>query len=840
MINLQTQIKNIQTFLKDSFKDNLAVDVRTRSLSIAKQNAYFHEHAVADLLPYEVYDPETQIYHNQNNLGILIEACPLIGLDDEAVLMLTAFLQEKLPQGAILQILLIASPDIEGLSNALQANRAKRGGIFETLAKKRCEFLKQGTQKTVLKSEDFLIRDFKLIFSLSMDKNDEVVLLKLKKEWLLLLRSLKLAHQLLLPDGFIRLTQKLINPYTKSHHSLPYYDENNLLAAQVAPTDTSLSLTSNELSINEGECLARVYRATEYPQQWVALAMNDLIGDPLRANLRLGNPFVLSMVIYASNSEIEKTRLQTLNLRSSQKAASKLSNLIPNLKAIDQDLKKVVHALDEGDKLLKVSFHACVYGDMNTIDKGSAQLESLLSTKKFKFSPCRYTQLPAFLSLLPMIVHAGWIDAVQRFGWFKTQLASTLVHFMPLTAESKGMGSASIPILGRRGQLAFYDAFVNAQGNYNAITVGVSGSGKSNFNQEKILARVGSGGRAYIIDVGGSYEKDALLLEDIGAQYIQFTPDAKISLNPFTQIDPNEMRQSPDTYLSLLKPLIAQMASPSRPLPDLQLSFLEQAILAIWSKFEQNSTITHIAEYLNAHNDPRARDLGQMLLPYTDKGAYGHYFKGPCTLNFSSPLICFELEGLKSKKDLQSVVLMLLIYQITQAMYLGDRKTQITCLIDEADGLLKGAQGAEFIGVGCRRARKYNGSINLSTHSVDDLFQNPVAEAAFDNSDFLEILRQKPSNVQKLIQSGRLPLNPLQQQMLKTLVTQLGEYAEIIIIGPEFFLIGKLIWDPFHGELYSSTAADVVAIKERMIQGLSLEAAIEERVRKKHDTKLLV
>lgn len=399
---------------------------------------------------------------------------------------------------------------------------------------------------------------------------------------------------------------------------------------------------------------------------------------------------------------------------------------------------------------------------------------------------------------------------------------------------------SSIPILGRRGQLAFYDAFANRQGNYNAVTVGASGSGKSNFNQEKILARVGSGGRAYIIDVGGSYEKDVLLLEDIGAKYIEFTPAANISLNPFSKIDPVEMRQSPDSYLSLLKPLLAQMASPSRPLHDLQLSLLEQAILATWSKFEQTSTITLIAQHLNAHSDPRARDLGQMLSPYTDQGAYGHYFRGPCTINFESPLICFELEALKSKKDLQSVVLMLLIYQITQAMYLGDRKTQITCLIDEAWDLLAGLQGADFISVGCRRARKYNGSINICTQSLDDLFQNPACEAAFDNSDFLEILRQKPSSVQKIIQSGRLPLNPLQQQTLRSLVTQLGEYAEIIIIGPEFFLIGRLIWDPFHAELYSSTAADVVAIKDRMKRGLSLESAIQERVWRKKNEKLMV
>lgn len=441
MINFQEQLKSLQDFIKNSFQENLAVDVKTQSLTIAKQNAYFHEHTIAELLPYESYDPNTELYHNRDNISVLIEAVPLIGLDDEALSTITAFLQDKLPQGAILQILLFASPDVDSMLMTLEANRSKRGGIFTTLAKRRCEFLRQGTQESLLKSEDFLMRDFKLIFVLSMDESNEVELLTFKKEWLLLLQSLKTPHQLMHPDNLIRLIQGLINPYgfVRSRNQLPSYDENDLLAIQAAPYDTSLALTSREISINEGECISRVYRITDYPQQWIALAMNEIIGDPLRSNLRLGNPFVFSMIIYASNSELEKTRLQTLNLRSSQKAASKLSNLIPNLKEIDRDLKQVIHAMDNGDKLLKVSFNACIYGNLNNIDKGTAQLESLLNAKKFKFATCRYTQLPVFLSILPMTMQPAWIADVQRFGWFKTQLASTLAHFMPLTAENKGM-----------------------------------------------------------------------------------------------------------------------------------------------------------------------------------------------------------------------------------------------------------------------------------------------------------------------------------------------------------------------------------------------------------------
>ncbi len=841
MNNWKSALSELQTFLKETFEEKIPLDMATHSLSVAKHNAYFHEHSMSELLPYEVFDEKTGLFHNRDTKGFLLETIPLEGLSEESMDMLTVFLQDKLPTGSTFQLLLIVSPDISGMLSALFNNRSKRGGVFKILAQKRCDFLKENTTHSFLKSEDFLMRDFKLIWSVSVDKNtNEAVILKLKEEIEFLLKSLKMPYQCLMPEGLMRWVRLLMNPYgfaAQSAHT-PHYQPDVLLASQVTPSDTNLCVTAHQLSINEGESAIRLYRLTEYPSQWMAAFMNELIGDPMRSHLRLGYPFVLSMIIHAGSSEAEKTRLQAMNLRSHQKAASTLSNLIPNLKALDSDLKYAVKQLDDGDKILKACFQVGVYGTHDTIQKGAAQCEALLTAKKFKFARCRYMQLPAFLSLLPMGINRAWVNDISRFNWFKTQLASTSAQFLPIQAENKGMNSAMIPILGRRGQLAFYDAFTDSQGgNYNAITVGAPGSGKSNFNQEKILSRLGAGGRVFIIDVGGSYEKDVLLLEDMGAQYVEFTPQTKISLNPFSNIDSKEMAQNPSEYMPLLKAMVSQMASPAQALNALQLSFLEDAIMDTWRQYAQQSSITHIAQYLKASSDSRARDLGQMLSPYTDKGSYGNYFQGPCTINFDSPLVCFELEGLNKKKDLQSVVLMLLIYQITQAMYFSDRKTKITCLIDEAWDIIEKVQGSAFLNDTCRRARKYNGSMNICTQSLDDLFSNPVIKSAHDACSFLEILRQESGVIQRIIKKGELAVTPLQAQILSSLSAKSGEYAEIAIKGPEFFLAGRLIWDPYHAQLYSSKPSDFVAVKKRIKEGLSIDAAIQEMVEKKHEQK---
>ncbi len=839
MNKLQAHIKSAQSFLKEIFDDNIPADVLNQSLAIEKQKAYFQEHALSTLMPYEAYDEATGIYHNRESLGFVISGIPMLSLDEESLASITSFLQDKLPDGAVLQVLLFASPDIENALNQMQANRGKRGGIFAELAKKRADFLREGVRKSLLKSEDYLIRDFKLYFSVTMPRQtnmDDVI--KLKDSLLLALKSINMAHELLKPSGLIRLTQQLINPWIDLN-SIPEYEDSEHLGVQAAPTDTSLSLDAQTISLNEGAIQAKSYRLTQYPQQWLASTMSDLIGDSQKTSLRIGNPFLLSVLIYAGEHESDKLRLQTMNLRSTQKASSKLANMIPNLVSIDQDLKYTVKAVDDGDKLLKTCFNLTVYGTQITLDKGATQVESLLTAKKFKFARLKYMQLPAFLSSLPMKMHQTSYRELKAFGWFKTKLASSVSHFMPLLAENKGMPVPLLPILGSKGQFGLYNALANSQGgNYNAVTVGVSGSGKSNFNQEKVLSRIGAGGRAFIIDAGGSYEKNAMLLSETGAQYIEFTPKSNISLNPFSNINVNEMNTDPSETMALLKPMIAQMISPNAGLNDLQLSYVENAIMDTWHKHQRQSTITHVGRYLKNHEDTPARNLGQMLSPYMNGGSFAHYFSGDCNINFDSPLVCFELDGLKNKKDLQSVVLMMLIYQITQAMYLGDRKTQITCLIDEAWDIIKQVQGSSFLNDACRRARKYNGSMNICSQNITDVFENLLIASAQESIDFIEVLRQKPASVKKAVAKGQLDVTAQQADILAKLTAKSGEYAEIAIIGPGLFLYGKLIWDSFSAELYSSTPDDLVKFKKHMKDGLSITQALTKMMETKHERKV--
>lgn len=262
-------------------------------------------------------------------------------------------------------------------------------------------------------------------------------------------------------------------------------------------------------------------------------------------------------------------------------------------------------------------------------------------------------------------------------------------------------------------------------------------------------------------------------------------------------------------------------------------SLLEQAMLEAWKIHKQDSTITHIAELLLKHSDKKAQDLGTMLFPYTEKGIYGRFFNGPATVNLNNPLVVIELEELKERKDLQSVIVQMMIINITNAMFLGDRQTPFNIVFDEAWDLLRGGQGGVFIETLARRLRKYNGSLVVGTQSINDFFTSASAQAAFDNSDWMCLLSQKPESIEQLKKASRISLTPQMEAQLKSVKTRQGQYAEVMIYSSYGYAIGRLLLDPYSQLLYSTKANDYAAVERLRAQGHSLHQALEKLLTEK-------
>jgi len=444
----------------------------------------------------------------------------------------------------------------------------------------------------------------------------------------------------------------------------------------------------------------------------------------------------------------------------------------------------------------------------------------------------------ALLGSLPMTLSAPFHADLQRMKRVTTKTSANAVHLAPLIAEWQGTGTPVLLLGGRRGQLMQIDVYDNPAGNFNVAIAGTSGSGKSLLLNEIAAAYLGTGARVWIIDVGRSYEKAC---RNFGGSFIEFTEDAALSLNPFPLVE------DIDEDMELLQPLLAQMVSPREPLDGFQYSTLGAAIKKVWKARGRSMNVTDIHDLLatgrldaGSNADPqegfavdrRLQDLAAMLHPYTREGAYGKYFDGNTSIDFGADLVVLELEELKAKKDLQTVVLLIVMYRITREMYFSRDRKKIV-IIDEAWDLLSGGATAEFIEAGYRRARKYKGAFMSATQGVDDYYRNPAAKAALDNSDWMFLLRQKPESIEMMDKLGQLTMDDAMKRLLLSLRTEHGAYSEVFIHSPVGNGIGRLIVDPYSLLLFSSRAEDFNAINARRATGLDVSSAIDAVLRER-------
>jgi conjugal transfer ATP-binding protein TraC len=424
------------------------------------------------------------------------------------------------------------------------------------------------------------------------------------------------------------------------------------------------------------------------------------------------------------------------------------------------------------------------------------KLKNYFTTLGFSLKNTNSLSFPVFLSCLPGMISPEWITDFKTYGLTHTMVSQQATQLLPLQGEWSGSKSPQMLIVGRQGQMSFFDPFdkMGEGGNFNVAICGKSGAGKSNFMAEMALCRVATGGRVWIIDVGYSYKH---LADAIGGKFIEFKTGGMTSLNPFST-----MSVLDDESMLLLRPLIAKMAFRKRDTTEIEDNFIEQAIKATFEKYGSRTTVTEITKYLARQKDDVAHKLAQALYTFTAEGTYGKYFEGESDLDFDEDFIVFELEELKNKPELQEVVMLMLVFKIQQKMY-SQRDRRQCLLIDEGWQLLNGGTSAKFIENAARRCRKFNGSLVVGTQQLTDFFESKCGEAIYHNSDWLLVMAQKPEAVERALSVA--PNLSSVAPLIKSLKTKSGHYSEILIKSSFGHIVGRLHLDPYTARLFSTT-----------------------------------
>lgn len=835
-----------RAFAADSPGDGEYVPTPSRHEDISRPK-------LSGILPYIGYMPAERIFTTNSGIGFCLDLLPQTGANQEMADIL-ASLYANCPAGTGIQIMLYAGnnllPIFKDYANLrprdedateveLKHGRPMRNSnIYRVMARKQIDYLIKGARQPLFGSSNFMLRDFRLLCSVVVPgKSKDIAavesLITLREGMSQTLKAAGFPSIDMTADGLINFLYPILNP-TKMFDDRPIgerrlnYDDGRAVKAQIVEHDTVCRISPGGMVFglpNENEVEVRNYSPLSYPKNFPLMRMGALIGNLDQDTLKYSCPFLITMGVHVLDFNATKNVSIIKAARATQNASSQMSRFAPELQAQKQDWDNVVTQLDEGHGMVRMYHQLTLFSPKNRITQAELAATAIWRAAGFTLSNDRYMQKQALLASLPMTLTATFADELKACERISTKTSHNAVHLAPLLAEWKGSGDPVMLFFGRRGQVMQLDFYSNRQGNYNVAITGVSGSGKSALMNYIALSYRATGAKIFVIDVGRSYEK---LCQTIGGTFIEFAPKNPICINPFSWV--TDIGED----MKMLKPLLANMASPGNPMGNYERSKLEEAISRTWMEKGRDSTITDVANYLMSQcmdgdggYDRRARDIGVQLFPYTRDGMYGKFFEGPATIDMSSDFVVLELEELKASPDLQTAVLFIVMYRITFEMYLS-RDRRKGCFIDEAWQMFDDADDTvDFIEEGYRRARKYEGFFCSGTQGVRDYYKTAGAQATYVNSDWKIYLRQDPEQIEIMEKEGKLVLGDVMKRQILSLRTESGMFSEALIRSPSVAGVVRILLDPFTLLLASSRADDFNAINAKRSMGMDVPAAIE-------------
>lgn len=853
--------RKINKIVTDSLVDSSTPFSKLKGLheapSLQDLSAFLNKYPLSSILPYESYDESSQIYFNRDSVGFVLEAMPATSLSLQDLKILNGIFSQNHKSGTCIQVSMISDTNFGPQLDAwkkLKGGSTQNTDFFEFMAKNRVHHLKKAKWNSLFNDQPFIIKDLKLIISytLPLDSdesslNEDIEFLKrMRSSTIGLLKSAKIPAKSMDVEDFINLMWGLLNPMDGDHERVKY-DKSNLINQQMVDSDSHLFVGSSSCNLaHKGTPFSVIpYHVRQFPKEWGGYLNNDLIGSFSNNVLRINCPFIATLTVKIPDQLSAKSKVTKNQIRSTQMSDTPMAKFATQWLDRKKDWEFTAKRMENGDKYLKAFYQIVLISPEGQEEQSIQSLQSLYDSLGWTLSRGRFTSLHCLLGALPMGLEKEGHKVLDLVGHYRSRLSWTCVNIAPWIGEWKGTQTPLLQLIGRRGQLIGFNHFDNKKGNYNMACAATSGAGKSFFTQELIFSILGIGGRVFTIDAGGSY-KD--LCQSIGGTYIDFGV-GRPNLNPFSKIfsknaykkvdelSKKDPQYSNDDYINdfmpMLVKLLSQMASPIVPLDELKLTVLEKAIFAAVKAHQEKTTITKIQEQCLKQTDENnkplkdAVDLANMLHSYTKDGMYGRYFEGENNIDLDNNFVVLELDALNSKGALQSVVLLILMIQINQVMYLSGNKSQKKqVIIDEAWRLLGSGNAGDFIEEGYRVARKHGGSYLTITQNINDYYKSQTAEAALSNSDFGVNLRQKPDQLKKAESEGRISNDSGEVDILSSLETIHGLYSELAITSPDGIAVARFCVDPVAEKIYSTSPEESQFLKDQQENGKSLLEAV--------------
>ena len=419
----------------------------------------------------------------------------------------------------------------------------------------------------------------------------------------------------------------------------------------------------------------------------------------------------------------------------------------PEKVRLREDLDRIMK--DTTSHILHTRVHLVLWG---RADRSMASTVSVLTQSArrldLEFLPEDILGHQLFLQSLPLGLNLKYPrDRMLRRSRRISSLAAA--HLLPLYGDYTGSETPVQLYINRRGEAVTCDLF-DATTAAHTIVAGKSRSGKSFLVNHLIQQVLPLGSSVVILDRWASYDTTC---EVYKGEYVEIDLDRPVCFNPFA----GDLGSGHRTFLMAL---IDQMASgvsgqDAAGLGQIDKAVCSQALQAFaeWHQENRPGAEPLLRDFCDLLRHPPFEDEGRAsaialrIAQYVGKGEYAGFVDGRNELRLSNSLAVFELAKLDKAKDLQSVLLLTLMYRLMQVVTDPAARQQRKYLIlDEVWALLKHDSAAAFLEEAARALARFRCCAIFMSQQLSD-FNSAAAQAIKNNSGNYLFLQQNPEEI---------------------------------------------------------------------------------------------
>ncbi len=431
--------------------------------------------------------------------------------------------------------------------------------------------------------------------------------------------------------------------------------------------------------------------------------------------------------------------------------------------------------------------------DLEDLNLRSKELMSLLSSNLLVIKPATLQMEDGFKTTLPM----GTDKLFSTRNMDTTSVASTF----PFTSyEISHPNGILYGVNTLNNSLVIVDRF--SFENANSVVFGKSGSGKSFLVKLEVLRQMMFDAEVLIIDPEDEYR---VLCESLGGEYISFSKDSEIKINPFALLpDDQSEAQLGIKILSihgLLKTMMGDMTATQEAILDraIVLAYKQKGITPDPATYKMEPPILEdLYKTLLNMEEADAKELAFRLEKYV-KGGFSGLFNHQTNYDVRNQLTVFSLRQLE---DVLRPIAMHVILDFVWTRVRAKMKKRLL-IVDEAWYMMRYPDSAAFLQGIAKRCRKYYLGLTTLTQDIEDFLSSDYGKAILSSSSMQILLKQGSSEVEALAKT--LNLSEGEKQYLLT-----AQVGEGLLFAGQNHVTAQFVASQFEYDLVTSRPQDIV------------------------------